>query len=100
MLERGGWRDLDPLPAARRLRWVGGSRPGAFGYKRTLSAAEQAVFDADQDVEEAEETARGIALRDFYFGLAGGSPEDEHCPSLEAETSETSELPPPADEAP
>jgi hypothetical protein len=69
-------------------------RPGAFGYKRTLSAAEQAVFDADDDEDEEEEAARGIALRDLYFGFAGGTPEDELFPLMEAETCETSERSP------
>jgi hypothetical protein len=45
--------------------------PGAWDYKRMLSEAEQAVIDADEAEECAEELARESARRDRYFGFTG-----------------------------
>nr|ALV86772.1 hypothetical protein [uncultured bacterium P8N7] len=81
----GVWWTSFPPPAG-----FDGEEQGEFGddyYKRTLSAAEQALVDAQLDEEEAEYRAKEIARRDRFFGFAGG----EDSSSREAETCETSE---------
>ncbi len=62
----GRWWTAFPPPADFDGEEDG--EPGAFGYRRTLSEAEQAVIDADL----AEGMPDGHALRDRYFGFEGG----------------------------
>ncbi len=64
--------------------------PGELGYRRTLSAAEQAVIDADIEAERAADYERLTARRDRYFEFAGGSGQAPVFPPREAETYETS----------
>jgi hypothetical protein len=62
----GTWWTRFPPPAA--FEGMEEGELGAPGYRRTLSAQEQAVVDAG----EAEEAAKERALRDRYFGFEGG----------------------------
>ena len=65
--EDGWWTDYPP-PAG-----FDGEEEGDYGdgdYKRTLSPAEQAVIDAEEAEERAEELARAEAQRDAWFGFA------------------------------
>jgi hypothetical protein len=64
--------------------------PGACGYRRRLTAAEEAVIEADEEAEDAEYRAREGARPDRYFGFAPPLGEEEFFSSLEAETYETS----------
>ena len=86
--EDGIWWTEFPPPAG-----FDGQEEGTLGftYRRTLSAAEQAVVDANNDDDEAEMIAWESRRRDIFFGFAGGVPGDELFPLMEAETSETSE---------
>jgi hypothetical protein len=45
---------------------------GEEGYMRTLTAAEQAVAEAESDEESDQALGEAEALRDFYFGFEGG----------------------------
>ena len=75
------WTDYPP-PAG-----FGGEEEGSYGdykYRRTLSAAEQAVIDSDnaeEDAEEAEALAAertvAEAQRDLYFGFDASSGSSE-----------------------
>jgi hypothetical protein len=84
----GVWWTSFPPPAR-----FDGEEQGEFGeysYKRTLSAKEQAVVEAEYDRDDAEYRAAEAARRDRFFGFAG----DEVSPE-EAETCETSGPPDP-----
>ncbi|HTU12875.1 MAG TPA: hypothetical protein VMG08_18435, partial [Allosphingosinicella sp.] len=70
---------------------------GGRGYRRTLSAAEAAAADARAVRALADDDAFQRRRRDHYFGFAGGAPEDEVFPLMEAETLN---LPDPAAGAP
>jgi hypothetical protein len=70
--EDGWWTDYPPPPG------FDGEEQGEYGdpdddYRRRLSPAEQAVIDAEEAEERAEDLARGEAQRDAWFGFAGGS---------------------------
>ncbi|HYD36445.1 MAG TPA: hypothetical protein VEA60_02460, partial [Allosphingosinicella sp.] len=79
--EDGWWTDYPP-PAG-----FDGEEEGKYGdpdedYRRRLSPAEQAVIDADEAEERAEQRARGEAQRDNFFGFgpdrasrSGGRPD-------------------------
>jgi hypothetical protein len=54
------------------------------------------VIDAEVAEEDAADAARALARRDLYFGFAGGTPDDEIFPPMEAETLKL----PPAGDAP
>jgi hypothetical protein len=74
--DEGWWTDYPPPPG------FDGEEEGEYGdenYRRTLSAEEQAVIDADVEDERATDRAIGEAQRDAYFGFstspgAGDSP--------------------------
>lgn len=68
------------------------SRPGRPDYRRTLSAAEQAMVDDDLAAMHAEDLAAEIARRDRWFGFEGGTNEPELFRLWEAEPTTTSEL--------
>jgi len=80
----GQWWTAFPPPAG--FDGMEEGEPGRWGYKRTLSDAEQAVIEAEEAPDRAAETAR----RDLYFGFEGGSPGAEVFSPREAETFETS----------
>jgi hypothetical protein len=82
--EDGSWWTGFPPPAGFDGEEEG--CPGTSAYKRTLSAPEQAVIDADVEEEEAVERAAGLARRDLYFGFIGGALRDGIFPLMEAET--------------
>jgi hypothetical protein len=66
--EDGWWTDYPP-PAG-----FDGEEEGEYGdpnddYRRRLSPAEQAVIDADEAEDRADQRARAEAQRDSYFGF-------------------------------
>jgi hypothetical protein len=76
-------RDLFVHEARDGVLYVGFPPPPGFegeefgtfgqpGYRRTLSAAEQAVIDGDRSEAEREEYEAARAARDFFFGFDGG----------------------------
>ena len=75
--DEGWWTDYPPPTG------FDGEEEGEYGdenYRRTLSAEEQAVIDADVAEEEAADRALGEAQRNAYFGFseppcAGDSPQ-------------------------
>jgi hypothetical protein len=83
--EDGIWWTKFPPPAGFKGVERGDIEEG--GYRRTLSAREQAAIDAQIEEEAVEEQAEQAARRDRFFGFAG----DEISSLMEAETSETSE---------
>jgi hypothetical protein len=89
--EDGSWWTGFPPPEGFEGEQDG--TPGDFGYRRMLSAAEQAVFEADIEAERAEELERMTALRDRYFEFAGGLAEAPLFSPREAEPYETSAPP-------
>ncbi|MEA3045644.1 MAG: hypothetical protein QOH47_3482 [Sphingomonadales bacterium] len=84
----GQWWTEFPPPAG--FDGIEEGEPGGYGYKRTLSEAEQAVIEADEGEQRAERVAEQAARRDDYFGFEGGAPDLEVFPPREAETYETS----------
>jgi hypothetical protein len=64
---------------------------GDYGYRRTLSPAEQSVIDADLAEEREEQRATEAARRDRYFGFAGGVPETDVFQPMGCEPCSTSE---------
>ena len=71
--DEGRWWTDYPPPAD-----FDGEEEGDYGhadYRRTLTPAEQAVIDADEAADRAEELARAQAQRDAYF--FGGEPDEE-----------------------
>jgi hypothetical protein len=64
------WTDYPPPP---RFKGDEEGSYGEYGYKRTLSRAEQAVVDAEDAEEKAEERARAEAQREAYFAVEAKS---------------------------
>ncbi len=73
---------------------------GRSNYQRSLTPAEQAVIDADEAEQDAEDLAHYSARRDRYFGFAAEEREAEVFPPRGSELYETSEpsAPPPGEE--
>ncbi|RHW16729.1 hypothetical protein D1610_13395 [Sphingomonas gilva] len=104
--EERAWRTDFPPPADYDgIEW------GDYGeddYHRELSNAEQAVVDADEAAEVDERRTVETALRDAYFGFAGGAPapdedEEDDAPFPEASSPDASPadaFSPPAEPAP
>ncbi|MET1111479.1 MAG: hypothetical protein ABWX67_08150 [Allosphingosinicella sp.] len=65
----GTWWTEFPPPAGFRGEEQGD--PAEGGYKRRLSAREQAAVDAQIDEQDAEALAEDHARRDRFFGFAG-----------------------------
>lgn len=85
--EDGTWWTSYPPPAGFEGEAEG--EPGDEDYKRTLSPAEQAVIDDQEEQERLEALFQDLERRDRCFGFDGGGGE-ELFSTLEAETSETS----------
>ncbi|MET1111389.1 MAG: hypothetical protein ABWX67_07690 [Allosphingosinicella sp.] len=89
----GIWWTEFPPPAGFR-----GEERGIYGengFRRTLSAREQALVDGQIEEEDAEALAEDRARRDRFFGFAGDdiSTPGEAEPSEPSETSEAGEDP-------
>ena len=91
--DEDGWWTRFPPPEGFDGHEEG--EPGGYGYRRQLTAAEQAVIDADHAAEHAEYMARESARRDLYFGFAEAPGEGEIFSPKGPETSETSGRRPP-----
>jgi hypothetical protein len=73
-----GWWTIFPPPAD--FDGVEHGRYGDYGYRRSLTEAEQAVIDADQGDEASAEDAQ--ARRDRYFGFAADQDSSSRDPNL------------------
>ena len=67
--EEGWWTSFPP-PAG--FDGVEEGEPGGLSYRRSLSAAEQAVIDAELADEAGEDERDWHAQRDRFFGFEGG----------------------------
>ncbi|HEY0014387.1 MAG TPA: hypothetical protein VGB79_16210 [Allosphingosinicella sp.] len=63
---------------------------GEDDYRRTLSAAEEAMVEAEEEEERQNYIAAEAARRDCYFGFAGGREKPRLFRSMEAEPYKTS----------